>query len=215
MEPQTNLTRRSRMLRKILFVLGALSAVSAHAEIFSIGLLGGAPFTDVANATNQNNFAFVSKSTNFTVGPAFQVNLPLNLRVEVDALYRPYSFSATCTLPAPGATCVSPFEVSASQWRFPFLAQYRLKLPVVKPFIEAGLSFDHLSNISAAASRITSGAGTLVQESHAGVVLGAGVDVKIPLVRLSGELRYTHQGSADFSAVSKVNQAEVLVGIHF
>jgi hypothetical protein len=39
--------------------------------------------------------------------------------------------------------------------------------------------------------------------------------VKIPFVRLSGELRYTHQGSADFNQVSKVNQAEVLFGVRF
>jgi hypothetical protein len=203
------------MLRKTVFFLGILSAVSAHAEIFSIGVLGGAPFTDVVNATNQNNFSFISKSSNFTVGPSVQVNLPAGFRVEVDALYRPYSFNATCSVPAPLATCVAPFNVDASQWRFPFLAQYRLKLPVVKPFIEGGLSFDHLSNISTAADNITSGAGQLVQQSHAGVVLGGGVDVKIPFVRISGELRYTHQGSADFRAISNVNQAEFLLGIHF
>jgi hypothetical protein len=203
------------MLRKTLFVLGALYAISANAAPISIGILGGAPFTDVVNATTQNNFAFVPKSTNFVVGPTFQLDLPLNLRFEADALYRPYSFSATCALPAPLATCVAPNNVTANQWRFPFLAQYRIKLPVVQPFIEGGLSFDHLSNISAAANNISSGAGQLVQQSHASVVLGGGVDLKLPIIRLSGELRYSHQGSADFRAISNVNQAEFLFGIHF
>jgi len=199
---------------KALILLGALSALSASAQSISVGVIGGAPFTDVVMATNQNNLAFLPKSTNFTVGPSFQVNLPLSLRLEVDALYRPYSFSATPVAVLPGFTS-SPINVSGTQWSFPILAQYRFKLPVVRPFIEGGLSFDHLSNLSAAAKNITAGPGQLVQQSHAGVVLGGGVDVKIPFFRISGELRYTHQGSADFQAISNLNQAEVLVGVHF
>jgi len=185
----------------------AFCAISAKAQGISVCVLGGARFTDVANATTQNNIAFIPKSTNFTVGPALRINLPLSLRFEVDALYRPYSFSEA------GGTFVD--KVSAAQWRFPFLLQYRFDAPVVKPFVEAGLSFDHLSNISSAAKNITSGPGELVHESHAGVVLGAGVDVKIPFVRVSGELRYTRQGSEDFRDISKLNQAEFLLGIHF
>jgi hypothetical protein len=41
------------------------------------------------------------------------------------------------------------------------------------------------------------------------------VDVKVPLVRLSGELRYTRQTVSNFSDISNLNQAEVLFGIHF
>jgi opacity protein-like surface antigen len=196
-------------------LISAVFAASASAEALSIGLIGGAPFTDVVNATNQNNFAFVSKSTNFTIGPALQVNLPLSLRIEFDALYRPYSFTGTSTAPASPNISVAPVDVSGSQWRFPVLAAYRFKAPLLKPFVEGGVSFDHLSNLSSAVSRITSGAGTLIQQTHAGVVLGAGVDVKVPLIRISGELRYTHQGSADFQAISNLNQAEILVGVHF
>ena len=81
--------------------------------------------------------------------------------------------------------------------------------------MEAGVSVDHLSNLSADATYFASGPGTFVHQTNAGVILGGGVDVKIPFVRLSGELRYTHQGSADFQAVSNLNQAEVLIGVHF
>jgi hypothetical protein len=194
-----------------LLLVGAFCAISASAQSISVGVIGGAPFTGVVNATNQSNLAFIPKSTNFTVGPSFQVNLPLSFRIEADALYRPYSFSAASTV----VSSIVPINVSGNQWTFPVLAQYRFTLPVVKPFVEAGVSFDHLSNLSSAAKNITSGPGQLIQQSHAGVVLGGGVDVKIPFVRISGELRYTHQGSADFQAISNLNQAEVLVGIHF
>jgi hypothetical protein len=192
-----------------IFFSGILFAISASAQSISVGVVGGAPFTDVVNATTQNGLATLPSSTNFTVGPSFQVNLPLSLRLEVDALYRPYSFTQT---PSPAG--ITPLTVSASQWRFPVLAQYRFKLPVVKPFVEAGVSFNHLSDISNA-TYITAGPGELIHRTNAGVVLGGGIDVKIPFVRLSGELRYTHQGSADFEAISNLNQAEVLVGVHF
>ena len=194
---------------RILLVLAFCAIPSSAQSLFSIGVIGGAPFTDVVNAVNQNNLAFVPTSTNFTLGPSFQVNLPLSLRIEIDALYRPYSFSAG------GSASIAPINVSGSQWSFPILAQYRFKPPIVKPFVEVGVSFDHLSNLSTAATEITTGPGTLLQQTHAGVVLGGGVDVKIPFVRISGELRYIHQGSADFEAISNLNQAEVLVGIHF
>lgn len=199
-----NRSTKLEAMRK-LFTLGALCALTAGAQSLSVAVLAGAPFTDVVNATTANNITFLPQSTNFIIGPALQINLPLSLRFEVDALYRPYSFSVSNLAG----------NVSAAQWQFPFLAQYRFNFPVVKPFVEAGLSFDHLSNISSAARNITAGPGRLVQQSHAGVVLGAGVDFKLPLIRLSGELRYTHQGSADFQAISKVNQAGFLLGVHF
>lgn len=203
-----------RVLRTGL-LFGVLFAASASAQIFSVGVIGGAPFTDVVNSVNQNNLSLVPTSSNFIVGPSVQINLPLSLRVEADALYRPYSFSVTTT---PSSGLYSP-PISAMDWDFPFLLQYRIKTPVplVKPFVEVGVAFDHLADLSAAATHLASPGttGALLRRSNAGVVLGGGVDVKIPFIRISGELRYTHQGSADFQALSNLNQAEVLVGVHF
>jgi hypothetical protein len=191
-----------------VFALGIFCAVSAAAETFSFGVLGGAPFTDVVNTVPLPNNSYVANSANFTVGPTFQVNLPLSLRFEVDALYRPYSFLAT---PIPLRSSLSvPTTASASEWRFPFLLQYRFHTPIVKPFLEVGVSFDHLADISAAAQNFGP-----INQSNAGVVVGGGVDVKIPFIRLSGELRYTRQGSQYFEGLSNVNQAEILFGLHF
>jgi hypothetical protein len=200
---------------KKLFAVLAFCAIPACAESFySFGLLTGAPFTDAVAATNQNNVAFVSNSTNFTIGPSFQVNLPLSLRIEVDALYRPYGFNATSTVTAP-FLAIRPSHVTGTEWTFPILAQYRFKFPLVKPFVEAGVSFQHLGGLSADAGDFTAGPGTLLRQSNTGVVLGGGVDVKIPFIRLSGELRYTRQGSSYFQDISNLNQAEILVGVHF
>lgn len=196
-------------MTKVLIAAFLLAGSAFAEQAFTVGVIGGAPFTDVVTATNTGTLSAVPKSANFTIGGAVQVNLPASFRVEADAMYRPYSFNETSPL---GVVT----SISAMQWRFPILAQYRF-LPGsrLSPFVGAGLSFDHLSNISAAAKAIPSGPGQLVQQSNAGVVLGGGVDVKTPLVRVSAELRYTHQGSADFTALSNLNQAELLIGVHF
>lgn len=202
-------------MRKLLLLvsLGALPLCAAGP--FSVGVIGGAPFTDVVDHTNQPGYLFSSKSTNFTIGPTVQINLPLNLRFEFDALYRPYEFAATSNVPAPLATGLAPSNVSARQWTFPFLAQYRFKFPVVSPFVEAGVAVNHISDISVIGANITSGAGRLIRQTNAGVVIGGGVDVKVPFVRVSGELRYTRQGEPYFANVSNLNQAEFLVGLRF
>ncbi|MDP9171058.1 MAG: PorT family protein, partial [Acidobacteriota bacterium] len=149
-----------------LAIISFLSVVAASAQSFSLGVIGGAPFTNVIN-NNMDIYQQV-KSSNFTVGPSLQLNLPLSLRLEVDALYRPYEFT------------YSKFstDVSARQFRFPVLLQYRFSAPFVKPFVEGGLSFDHLADLSATAKTIGSGSGRLLNQSNASVVLGAGVDVK-------------------------------------
>jgi hypothetical protein len=180
---------------------------AAEAQGLSVGVLGGAPVTDVVNGQTINGIQSIAESANFTIGPTLQVNLPASLRLEVDALLRPYSFNLT------GLNVAD--DISSLQWRFPFLLQYRFGVPLVKPFVEAGLSFDHLSNISAAAKSITSGPGELLHSSNASIVLGAGLEVKVPFVRLSGELRYSRQTVSNFSDVSNQNQAEILVGVRF
>ncbi len=190
-----------------LLLLSLLAVSAASAQSLSVGVIGGAPFSDVVNNATVSGLQTVAKSANFSLGPALQVNLPASLRLEVDALYRPYSFSL--------ASLGSTQNVSANQFRFPVLLQYRFGSPVVKPFVEGGLSFDHLAGLSAAAKSIVSGPGALLHQSDASIVLGAGVDVRIPFVRLSGELRFTRQTVSNFQSISNLNQAEVLFGLHF
>lgn len=195
-----------------LLVISFLSVSALSAQSLSIGVIGGAPFTDVVSNNKVNNYQSIAKSTNFTIGPSLQVNLPLSLRLEVDALYRPSSFNLTFINPLGN----SSNSVSAYQMRFPVLLQYRFGIPVVKPFVEGGLSFDHIGGISSAfKSAVTSGPGQLLHQSDASVVLGVGAEAKIPFVRVSGELRYMRQTVSNFASISNLNQAEVLVGIHF
>lgn len=197
------------MTRTLILFLAFAAAASAQS--LSVGVLGGANFNNVVSAASAGSFQSVATSSNFSIGPSVRVNLPARFRIEFDALYRPYSFNLN------GGGGVN-YAVTAKQFTFPVLLQYRLggPAPLVHPFVEAGLSFDHLLGISnAASSAITSGPGALLHQSDAGFVLGGGIDVKIPFVRLSGELRYTRQTAAEFASISNLNQAEVLFGIHF
>ncbi|HYA18123.1 MAG TPA: outer membrane beta-barrel protein [Bryobacteraceae bacterium] len=199
-----------------LFALAALCAGMACAQTLSVGVLGGVPFTDAVSGVQNGTYTTLYKSSNFVVGPAIQVNLPASLRFEFDALYRPVSFQTS----GQGLTS----SISTSQWQFPLLLGYRFRTPVVKPFLEAGIAFDHLSGISASAILATVGAtppsvasvpGQVQHTSGVSVVLGGGVEVKIPFVRLSGELRFARQAQQEFQAISNLNQAELMLGVHF
>jgi outer membrane protein with beta-barrel domain len=169
----------------------------------SFGVIGGVPFTDLTNSTSTSSLAGIVKSADqsgrYAVGPTVQLGLPLGFRVEADALYRPAAFG------------LGTVNFSSAQWRFPVLLQYRLSFPVVKPFVEAGYSYDHL-NITGIQSTL-SGTGSYSITSHHGFVMGAGVDFKVPFVRISPEIRYTRDIGAN--TFLNANQAEFLVGIRF
>ena len=204
-------------MRKLI-LLGLVSLGAASAQSISVGVVGGVPFTNAVATINSENYTSIPTSSNFIVGPALQVNLPVGFRFEADALYRPVSFQTNISSVISSAGSVlSPgtgLNASATQWQF--LLQYRfLHTPIVKPFVETGISFDHLADISAAAKAGTGAPGQLLHASNASYILGGGVDVKIPFVRLSGEIRYSHAGSVNFVDISNTNQAEVLIGVHF
>jgi hypothetical protein len=198
-------------MRKLLFC-GVLFTGFGFAQTFSIGVLGGAPFTDVVNNGTVNPIQTVVNSSNFTIGPSAQLNLPAGLRIELDALYRPYGFKLY-NVPTLFPASLQA-NVSGSQWRFPLLIQYRFPFPVLKPFLEIGPSFQHLTGANSLVSTIT-GPGRLLHSSNVGIVLGGGVDLKVVIVRLSAELRYTRETVSNFSDISNLNQAEVLFGVHF
>jgi hypothetical protein len=181
-----------------------LLALFCTAPVFaqpSFGLIGGVPFNNLTNGS----YSIADKSGMYTIGPSVQFGLPLGFRLEADALYRP--------LGIPGA--------STSQWRFPILAQYRFSGHRVKPFVEGGYSYDHVElNVALERANFSPTGSTpitnLAVTSHHGFVLGGGLDFKIPFLRISPEIRYTHDtGAASVGNLLNTNQAEFLVGVRF
>ncbi len=146
------------------------------------------------------------QSLHFTVGGAFQLDLPFQIRLEIDALYRPASFSVSS----------QTNDVTAAHWRFPVMGKYRFKNKIggghLEPFAGAGFNFDHLYQVSNA---IASGPGSIVSNSPGGVLLVGGVDFKAFGKRLSAEGRYTRQAIDSIQSLSQLNSVDFLLGLHF
>ncbi len=175
---------------------------AAFGQHLSVGVIGGAPVTNLVTGET---------GTRYTVGPTVQLLLPLGFGIEADALYRGFEFRAPISL----FPNINSLQTSGSQWRFPILLQYRFPTPLLKPFIEGGVSFDRLSGLKQTIVAASRNSGDLLQTSHAGAVLGAGLEVKLPFLRLTPGFRYTRQGSSDFQNISNLDQFEFLVGIRF
>jgi hypothetical protein len=189
-----------------------IAVSTAWAQNISVGVKAGIPLTDGLSdfhtlAVDVTTHDY-SNSKQYIVGPMIEVRLPLSLAIEIDALYRPVNSSQDVQfLPPVGP--VNHSSENVSTWEFPLLGKYRLPLPVVKPYVEAGPSF----------RKTFSG---LSWVSDKGATIGAGVEVKIKRLRFGPEVRYSRWGSdahpppsVAFFPPSKRDQAEFLVGFSF
>jgi opacity protein-like surface antigen len=182
----------------VFFILAG-AAPFIHAQPVMAGLKIGVPLTDAFTVVNNpsNTSSILANANDYTLGPFVEVRLPFKFSIEGDALYRGYSFNVL------GAT------THASSWDFPIVAKYHFLKGPVKPYVEGGLDFSHLSDVS--------GLFTLNHNSNFGVVLGAGVQVNLLVLRLSPEIRYTGDALKNFTGIvdSNRNQLAFLVGIGF
>ena len=207
----------------LVFVLSA----GAFAQTLSMGLKVGVPVTDAFHAASVGNISYIGETRRFVIGPTVELHLPFGFSAEVDALYRNQRFRSS--LQASSATLTA--STSSGAWEFPVLAKYRMLAGPVRPFVLGGLSFNRLTGVkqdfSCTGSGCTPGTtgstgtpGELEHRSSVGIVLGAGLELNVLVVKLSPEIRYTGWTLPNFSAStgglkSVQNQAEFLVGINF
>jgi hypothetical protein len=197
---------------KVLAVSLLLVCQTAFAQLFSVGVRGGVPFTgafaDVTTTSSGSEFVReYSASDEYLVGPMIELHLPFGLAVEADALYHPLDLSQQIN----NGTGTFSNSTLINSWEFPIVAKYHfLPLPLVKPFVEAGPSF------RATGSAVSS------YFSKAGFTIGGGVEIKLLRFRLEPELRYIRWGSDANTgnpyaapAPSNLNQVEFLVGFAF
>ncbi len=195
-----------------------LAAGCAAAQPLGFGVKIGAPLTDAISLANGQG-TLANKWTRFTFGPMVEVRLPFGVGVEADLLYKRVDSSYSGSVVSAG--------VKANSWEIPVLLKYRFGFPVVKPYIAAGPSFHTFTNVDQFLSTILAGPAPVPAPKAAkngmGLTLGGGVEVRLLLIRISPELRYTYWGSRAFDATflgnellhSSKNQAEFLVGISF
>ena len=197
------------MLRVFLLVSFTLSTALAAEHILSFGIKGGVPLTDIVQDKTFTSVDVVthvfSNSKNYAIGPMVELNLPFGFSVEADFLYRPLNLATETTVIPRPLTRISEDIHSAE---FPILGKYRfLHTPVLKPYVEAGPIFRY---VAARASYL----------SNAGFAIGGGIELKLLLLKLSPEIRFSRWGSdAARSFVnappSNLNQAEFLIGLSF
>jgi hypothetical protein len=189
-----------------------LAPVADAQHLFSFGVKGGFPLTDPLPDDTFNSVDVVthvfSASKNYVIGPMVELNLPFGLAVEADALYRPLNLTTETQIVS--SSLASRLSVDVNSMEFPILLKaHFLHTPIVKPYVEAGPIFRYvLSKVQ--------------YVSNTGFALGAGVDFKLPLVRIGPELRYSHWGSDSASPAVNVslppsnkNQVEFLIGLSF
>ncbi len=172
-----------------LFVLAGL----ASAQPFGAGIKLGGTVTDALSFKVPG-----PSSKNFIVGPYVELRLPAGFSLEADALYQSGIYSA---IPSGG-----------SEWQFPILAKYKFAKGPLRPFLDGGISFSHITDIPNIPD--------LNHNSNFGIVAGAGLEIHAVFLRISPEVRYTGKTLKNIQNPlglyeSNRNQVAFLVGLGF
>ena len=207
-----------------LAVLAGLLLSTAAAQPFSLGALGGVPLSGthasgVDSGTRAGIGPWYLDTRPYTVGPTFQLALPLHLSVEVDALYtRVDSEQHYFYNPVFGMIQ----RQQANAWEFPMLLKYRWKSRL-HPFASAGGTFRHIEGYDASQETFTFGFTPpySVARYHAdapltegGIAAAAGLTIwNFRRLKLVPELRYTHWTT--IREFPTQNQVQFLLGLKF
>jgi opacity protein-like surface antigen len=199
-----------------LLLLLVMASSGAFAQL-SFGVRGGLPFTDFFHSVSNPGETFKSSSTRFILGPTVELHLPAGFGLEADALYRHYQYNASYNL-----VDVLVKSTANSAWEFPLLVKYRAPGPFVRPYFDGGVAWDRWSGVKQITqiTNIGSPTNSNVSGINTGFVLGAGIELRLPLIKLSPEVRYTRWGARNITDLggalqSNQNQAEFLLGVTF
>lgn len=220
-----------------VLLLSLAGAAFAFAQPVTFGVRVGEPLTDFVSTVRNGpvegilgQFSnFYSNTRPYILGSTVEVKLPAGLGIELDALYRRLNFSGTeITTNGLASATTAISSTSANAWEFPLLLKYKFKVPLVKPYVDAGFAWDTLAGlkqsirqtVGAITNTYTTSTPAGSKKGASGFVLGAGVDIHAVVLHLSPEIRYTHWGSAHFEdpaglVKSNQSQAEFLLGITF
>jgi len=202
----------------IVRVLSSSLLACAHVALggpVSAGLRAGLPLNQALHAESP---WYRRLSTPYVLGPAIELELAGPLALEVDALHRRLGYQ----WPAQGNSASGPtFTARSSRWEIPCLIKYRWR-SLLGPFLAAGVAWNRVTEpaISPAGSSTPSRPPEFRHRQALGLVMGAGLELRLGRVRLGPELRYTHWGERNFgtrtsSLHSVLDQADLLVGISF
>src|SRR5579862_59465 len=208
-------------MRPLILLLFGPSAI--FAQPFTAGIKAGVPLTDFLNASENGVFNYSAPTQRYIIGGTAELRLPLGLGIEFDALYRRLHYTGSGNL----VDVFTTSNTTASNWEFPLLLKYRFHLPVVRPFLDAGVAWDTLTGLKQTISEVgpvgltsTSSPSELRRNTTMGFVVGGGVDIHAIVLHISPEIRFTRWNATQISDPagllrSNLNQAEFLVGFTF
>lgn len=178
------------------------SSTDARAQLFCFGIKGGTPIS-----SSKTSATYISRLGTslirlnirpYTIGPTFEIALPLDFRFEADALYKRLD-RATYSFLSPNYGTIT--RVAAGTWEFPLLLKRAWDRARYHPFAAAGGTFRRIESFDGSTEYSAGGQQTpyklkryRIEESltHGGVVLGAGVRfTAIGPLKLTPEIRYT------------------------
>ncbi len=203
-------------MSKLAFGLFLVAATSYAAGPLIIGVRGGVPLTDIINGVNGGGVSTATRR--YVVGPTLGLKLPVGFSVQADALFTRLRVTAN------SATNSASVAASADSWEFPVTLKYTAGEKAVAPFIDAGASVRHLSNLGNIGPYIANAIDRDVSfhnNNTVGFVLGGGLRFKAGILDISPEIRYTRWGGENFSQGfrqflhSNKNEAQILLGLTF
>jgi opacity protein-like surface antigen len=206
-----------------LSLLLCAAAFTAAAQPISVGVKVGVPINDALDALKGNQSAYVSNTHRYLVGPTVQLNLPFRFSVEVDALYKRLGYEFD-QFAGPGSPTTT--RTVANSWEFPVLGKYAIIGGPLRPFVDAGANFRHISGVdqvrtTLAAVNVDVNPLEFNKDNDIGFVFGGGLEVKLGFIRITPELRYTRWGSENFRDPvasllhSNKNQGDFILGLTF
>jgi hypothetical protein len=205
-----------------LIVLACL-ALPLQAQLpLGFGLKGGARLTDFTGSLTSSAADVTSNDHVYTIGPYAELRLPAGFSIEVDLLYKKSGSTLVNFVPLTGLSSLHQFDMDS--FDVPLLLKKKFAAPglIFHPFVEAGLANRYSTGIpgSEGFEPVTSSSPPIYSYSatsgwQEGLVLGGGVQFKILMVKISGELRWSRYGNISTSTLPKLNanQAELLIGI--
>ena len=207
-----------------LSLLLCAAAVTAAAQPLSVGIKAGVPITDALDAAHGNQAAYVSHTHRYLIGPTVQLNLPFRFSIEVDALYKRLGYDYD-QFAGPGSPTTT--RTTANSWEFPVLGKYAIFGGPLRPFIDAGANFRHISGVDQVKSTLSavnvnvSSVPEFNKDTDVGFAFGGGLEVKLGIMRITPEFRYTRWGSENFrDPVASLlhtnkNQGDFILGLTF
>lgn len=200
-----------------------LCTSSAAAQVFSVGVKGGTPFstsTAAGMVADRNGSGLSTLNVRrYTIGPTFEVALPFQLRIEVDALYKRLDLTEHRFFNPQFGTIT---RLAANSWEFPILLKRLWLHGPMRPFAVAGGAFRRINSLAGSTETFAGGFNPPYSVSRyqvdealteGGIVVGSGVRLAAWHLQFSPEIRYTHWTSLRFQPTQ--NQVAFLLGLTF